>query len=192
MDDLIEKVLAEITTCLHLVPGDSLNQAVTMIEDAPKIFVSGAGRSGLMMRALATRLMHLGKTVHVVGEPTTPSIQPGELLILGSGSGQTSTLLAIAQKAKARVQKSCYLLPIHPRHWPTGLTNTVTLPAPSLGDIEEDSDLKSIQPMGTLFEQSLLIVCDIITLLVNGADRCQRFSNACAPCQSGIRKNSLQ
>ena len=52
------------------------------------------------MRALGTRLMHLGKTVYVVGESTTPSIQAGELLILGSGSGQTSTLLAIAQKAK--------------------------------------------------------------------------------------------
>ncbi len=85
MDDLIEKVLAEITTCLHLVSGESLAQAGAMIEDAPRIFVSGAGRSGLIMRALGTRLMHLGKTVHVVGESTTPSIQAGELLITGFG-----------------------------------------------------------------------------------------------------------
>ena len=75
MDDLIEKVLAEITTCLHLVSGESLAQAGALIEDAPRIFVSGAGRSGLIMRALGIRLMHLGKTVHVVGESTTPSIQ---------------------------------------------------------------------------------------------------------------------
>jgi 6-phospho-3-hexuloisomerase len=85
MDYLIENILAEITSCLHLVPGESLTEAGTMIEAAPKIFLAGAGRSGLIMRALGTRLMHLGKTVYVVGESTTPSIQAGELLILGSG-----------------------------------------------------------------------------------------------------------
>ena len=54
------------------------------------------------MRALGIRLMHLGKTVHVVGESTTPSIQAGELLIIGSGSGQTPTQLAIFQRARSQ------------------------------------------------------------------------------------------
>jgi len=164
MDYLIEEVLAEITSCLHLVSGDSLAQAGTMIEDAPKIFISGAGRSGLMMRALGTRLMHLGKTVYVVGESTTPSIQAGELLILGSGSGQTTTLLAIAQKAQSHGAR-ILLFTTNPNSPLTKWADqTVALPAPSLGDVADGRDLKSMQPMGSLFEQSLLILCDTIIL----------------------------
>jgi len=164
MDYLIETVLAEITTCLHLVSGESLAQAGALIEDAPRIFVSGAGRSGLIMRALSTRLMHLGKTVHVVGESTTPSIQAGELLILGSGSGQTRTLLTIAQKAQSQ-GANILLFTTNPTsplaNW---ADQYVFLPAPSLEDVAEVRDVKSMQPMGTLFEQSLLILCDIIIL----------------------------
>jgi 6-phospho-3-hexuloisomerase len=166
MDDLIENVLTEITSCLYRVSGESLAQAGTMIEDAPKIFVSGAGRSGLIMRALGTRLMHLGKTVHVVGESTTPSIRAQELLIIGSGSGQTSTLLAIAQKAK-RQGANILLFTANPAsplaNW---ADQYVSIPAPSLEDGDEVRDLKSVQPLGTLFEQSLLILCDIIILLL--------------------------
>jgi 6-phospho-3-hexuloisomerase len=164
MDYLIEKVLAEITTCLHLVSGESLAQAGALIENAPRIFVSGAGRSGLIMRALGTRLMHLGKTVHVVGESTTPSIHAGELLVIGSGSGQTLTQLAIAQKAQSQ-GATILLFTTNPS---SPLANCadqyVALPAPSLEDVAEGRDLKSMQPMGTLFEQSLLILCDIIIL----------------------------
>jgi 6-phospho-3-hexuloisomerase len=166
MDYLIEEVLAEITSCLHLISGDSLAQAGRMIEEASKIFVSGAGRSGLIMRALGTRLMHLGKTVYVVGDSTTPGIQAGELLIIGSGSGQTSTLLAIAQKAQSQGAK-ILLFTTNPTSLLANRADQyVTLPAPSLGEIEEGRDPKSMQPMGTLFEQSLLILCDIIVLSI--------------------------
>jgi 6-phospho-3-hexuloisomerase len=40
----------------------------------------------------------------------------------------------------------------------------IALSAPSLEDVAEGRDVKSIQSMGTLFEQSLLILCDIIIL----------------------------
>jgi 6-phospho-3-hexuloisomerase len=164
MDSLIEKVLAEITTCLRLVSSESLAQAGALIEDAPRIFVSGAGRSGLIMRALATRLMHLGKTVHVVGESTTPSIKPGELLVIGSGSGQTSTMLAIARKAKNR-GASILLFTTNPTSPLANMADlSVAVPAPSLEGDAVGRDLNSVQPMGTLFEQSLLILYDIIIL----------------------------
>jgi 6-phospho-3-hexuloisomerase len=164
MDYLIEKVMAEITICLHLVPDESLAKAGAYLEDAPRIFVSGAGRSGLIMRALGTRLMHLGKTVHVVGESTTPSIQPGELLVLGSGSGQTPTQLAIIQKAQNQGAKTL-VFTTNPNSPLAKLADQcISLPAPSLGDLTQERDRKSIQPMGTLFEQSLLIICDAIIL----------------------------
>lgn len=166
MDDLIEKILVEVTTCLHRVTGESLAQAGSLIEDAPRIFVSGAGRSGLIMRALGIRLMHLGKIVHVVGEPTTPSIQAGELLVIGSGSGQTPTQLAIAQKAQSQGAK-ILVFTTNPSSPLAKLADQyVVLPAPSLDDVVEGRDQKSVQPMGTLFEQSLLILCDSIILWV--------------------------
>jgi 6-phospho-3-hexuloisomerase len=164
MDDLLEIVLAEITTCLRLVPGESLAKAGALIEAAPVIFVCGAGRSGLMMRALGTRLMHLGKKVYVVGDSTTPSIKSGELLIIGSGSGQTSTLRAIAQKAQSQ-GANILLFTTNPASPLAKCADQyVALPAPSLENGAEEWDQMSMQPMGTLFEQSLLIVCDTITL----------------------------
>jgi 6-phospho-3-hexuloisomerase len=164
MDELIEKVLAEITTCLHGVPGANLAKARALIEAAPRIFVSGAGRSGLVMRALGVRLMHLGKTVYVVGESTTPSIQENDLLIIGSGSGQTPTQLAIAYKAQSQ-GAIILVFTTNPRSpLAKSADNHITIPAQSLEEVAEGDNLKSFQPMGTLFEQSLLIICDVIIL----------------------------
>jgi 6-phospho-3-hexuloisomerase len=164
MDDLIDRVLAEISTCLHLLSADSLTKAGTLMEDSSRIFVTGAGRSGLVMRALGTRLMHLGKTVYVVGDSTTPSIQTGELLVIGSGSGRTPQQIIIAQKAQS--QGAAILLFTTDTSSPLAKLADlcIAVPAPSLEDTSKEHDLNSIQPMGTLFEQSLLIICDTIIL----------------------------
>ena len=100
MESMLEQVLSEVIACVRQVSAESLTQAEMLMETAPRIFVAGAGRSGLCMRALGMRLMHLGKTVYVVGETTTPSIAAEDLLILGSGSGRTTGLLAMAEKAR--------------------------------------------------------------------------------------------
>ena len=52
-----------------------------MIEEASRIFVAGAGRSGLCIRAAGMRLMQMGKSTYIVGETITPSIQAGDLLV---------------------------------------------------------------------------------------------------------------
>ena len=64
------------------------------------IFVSGAGRSGLVGKAFAMRLMHLGFRVYVVGETISPPVKPGDLLIAISGSGKTSATLTTVKTAK--------------------------------------------------------------------------------------------
>ena len=51
------------------------------------------------------RLMHLGKTVYIVGETTTPSIRSNDLLVLGSGSGQSAVLVKIAELARQQGAK---------------------------------------------------------------------------------------
>ena len=56
---------------------------------AQRVYVAGAGRSGLIARAFAMRLLHLGFDVYVVGETVTPALQPGDTLVVFSGSGET-------------------------------------------------------------------------------------------------------
>ena len=55
--------------------------------------VAGAGRSGLVARAFAMRLRHLGVEAFVVGETITPALQKGDTLVAFSGSGETNSIV---------------------------------------------------------------------------------------------------
>ena len=164
MEAVIEQVLAEITTSVSQVSPGSLKQAQAMLEGASRVFVAGAGRSGLCLRALGMRLMHLGKTAFIVGETTTPGIRAADLLVIASGSGQTSSLIVYAEKA--RIQGADILLFTTNRTSP--LTefahHRVLVPAPAYKPVEIEGSFKSIQPMGTLFEQSILVLFDCLIL----------------------------
>ena len=164
MDLVIDQILLEVGDCVRQVPTENLIQAAALVESFPRIFVAGAGRSGLCMRAFGMRLMHLGKTVYVVGETTTPSITMGDLLILGSGSGRTTSLLAMAEQAQRRGAQ--VLLFTTDAESPLAkLSNLrVVIPAPSFRVTDEMHDSISIQPLGTLFEQSMFILCDSLIL----------------------------
>jgi 6-phospho-3-hexuloisomerase len=116
------------------------------------------------MRALGMRLMHLGKTVYVVGETTTPGIAAKNLLILGSGSGRTASLLAMARQARSYDAKILLFTTDTTSPMAKLADQLVLVPVPSLRINEGERDHPSIQPMGTLFEQSLLILCDSLIL----------------------------
>ncbi len=156
----IETILSELTECLNGVSSESLVKAVALIESSTRIFVAGAGRSGLCMRAFGMRLMHLGKTVYVVGDTTTPSIAEHDLLILGSGSGRTASLLKIAETA--RHCGADVLLFTTDTTSPLAELSTlkVVIPAPSYMEADKPEKLTSTQPLGSLFEQSMFILND--------------------------------
>jgi 6-phospho-3-hexuloisomerase len=164
MNDVIEQVLSELTACVKQVPAESLVQAGGLVESASRIFVAGAGRSGLCMKAFGMRLMHMGKTVHVVGETTTPGIAAGDLLMVGSGSGRTSSLLAVAGQAQSRGTKILLFTTDAGSPLAKMADHLVIITAPSYKAYEGGHDLTSVQPLGTLFEQSMLILCDSIIL----------------------------
>ena len=164
MDMMLEQILVEVSACVRQVSIKELAQAAELIESSPRIFVAGAGRSGLCMRALGMRLMHLGKTVYVVGETTTPGIAATDLLILGSGSGRTTGLLTMAERARRQGAK-IFLFTTDAASPLAELADyQVAIPAPSLKTAAGISGPVSVQPMGTLFEQSMLILCDSIIL----------------------------
>ena len=93
-------VLSETTAALEGVQEGDAEKVVAMILSAPRIFVLGLGRSGLILRMFAMRLMQIGLRAYVVGDATTPAIGAGDLLIVLSGSGRTETVLLLARKAK--------------------------------------------------------------------------------------------
>jgi 6-phospho-3-hexuloisomerase len=162
---LIDTVCEEIRQCLGAISSQSLVEATSEISKATCVFLIGAGRSGLCIRGCAMRLMHMGKTVHVVGDVTTPGIDKGDLLIVGSGSGTTASLVAASQKAK-QLGARILLITINPDSLIGRLADTVVrIPAPSPKAVEAGATIRSIQPMGSLFEQCLFLVLDILVML---------------------------
>jgi 6-phospho-3-hexuloisomerase len=95
-------VLDEISNVLQRVDPAEVAALVTELRLADRIFVTGAGRSGLVLKMAAMRLMHLGLTVHVVGETTAPAIRAGDLLLAASGSGTTAGVVKAAETAVAQ------------------------------------------------------------------------------------------
>lgn len=130
---------------------------------ARRIFLAGVGRSGLMLKAAGMRLMHLGLTVYIAGETVTPGIRQGDLLLIGSGSGETPSLVSMAQKAKS-VGASLSLITILPSSSIAQLADPVVcIPAPT-SKSEDTKQYHSIQPMGSLFEQCLFLFLDALVL----------------------------
>jgi 6-phospho-3-hexuloisomerase len=164
VDSVIERILSEVADCVRQVSTESLIQAAVLMESSSRIFVAGAGRSGLCMRAFGMRLMHLGKTVYVVGDTTTPSITVADLLILGSGSGRTASLLALAEQAHLKNAKILLFATDAASPLAELSDLRVVIPAPSFRAADKVYDSISIQPLGTLFEQSMFILCDSLIL----------------------------
>jgi 6-phospho-3-hexuloisomerase len=136
---------------------DQLAALVTEIQQASRVFVTGGGRSGLALRMHAMRLMHLGLTVHVVGETTTPAIGSGDLLLVASGSGTTAGAVAAAEKA-ASVDARVVALTTDGDSKLAGLADAmVVIPAAQKAD---HAGTASRQYSGSLFEQALLLVLD--------------------------------
>lgn len=145
---------------------DDFFQLVDMLDETKRVFIIGAGRSGLVGRFFAMRLMHLGGVVHVVGDTTTPATGEGDLLVAISGSGKTPTTVHIAQMAKAagaQVVSLCLKsAPSSPLAEVSDLVirldrrtnNHLRLVYPPT---EAPEVRASITPMGTVFELATLV-----------------------------------
>ena len=96
--DLIDSVRESLAR----VDLDQVEKMVTemLVSTNRRILVVGAGRSGLIGRAFAMRLMHLGFQVYVMGETITPSIGRGDLVIALSGSGTTKIVVTAVEIGK--------------------------------------------------------------------------------------------
>lgn len=94
------EVVKNVKDVLDKVDEDQVDEFLKKIGRSKTIFLVGAGRSGLVAKSFAMRLMHLGFNVHVVGETITPSVKKDDLAIAISGSGKTNSTLTVVKTAK--------------------------------------------------------------------------------------------
>ena len=150
-------VLGELVHTLAQISEPQVNAAIEALLVAPRIFVTGAGRSGLAIKMIAMRLMHLGLQVHVVGEITTPAITSGDLLLIASGSGTTTGAVRSAEIAR-KIGADVLLLTTAPASRLGELASwIVEIPAATKQDHRGSI---SRQYAGALFEQAVLLTMD--------------------------------
>jgi 6-phospho-3-hexuloisomerase len=155
----MQMILAENQKLATAIDFNQVAGLIPFLQNADNIFVVGAGRTGLALKAAAMRLMHLGFTVYVAGETTTPAIRNNDLLIAGSGSGTTGTIVKAAEKAVS-VGAKVITISTHLASPLAKLSNHVTvLPA---AQKEDHGATISKQYAGSLFEQSVLLLTDAI------------------------------
>ncbi len=158
----IEKVASNLDTA-------SVSSLVSSIMSSKRIFLMGAGRSGLAARAFAMRLMHMGFDVYVVGETTTPAVNPDDLVIAVSGSGETPSIASLGAIAKKIGSKLAVIT--SNRDSTLGKISDVVVIIP--GRTKEDINYEDyherrmigypqLAPLGTIFEISALVFLDAV------------------------------
>lgn len=157
-----EHVLRELNATLQNVSSKSVDQLIDMIEVADSVFFVGVGRVLLSLEAMAKRLAHLGIKTYVVGQITEPAITENDLLIVGSGSGESMFPLGVARKAKSFNARIAHI-GANPESSMKEFSD-VFVRIPVKTKLNLPSETPSIQPMTSLFEQSLLLFGDIIAL----------------------------
>ncbi|WP_129598139.1 6-phospho-3-hexuloisomerase [Methanohalophilus profundi] len=96
----MELMADQIKNIAQRLDRKSIKKTIEYIMGADSIFIMGAGRSGLVGKAFAMRLMHLGFTSYVVGESTTPAVNKNDVVIAISGSGETRSVSDLGRIAK--------------------------------------------------------------------------------------------
>jgi 6-phospho-3-hexuloisomerase len=156
-----EIILREQKAVIARVNEHELASLSDAIEQAQRVFVLGEGRSGLVMRMFAVRLMHLGKPTFVVGETTTPAIESGDFLIACSGSGETAVTCLLAEKAVAAGSTLAALTADPESRLAQAANLVVDVPTQhKLGS----TGVETVQYGASLFEQCALVLCEAIVL----------------------------
>jgi 6-phospho-3-hexuloisomerase len=157
-------ILGELALALSAVDPRQAEGAVEALCAAEHVFVIGVGRVFLSLSAFAKRLNHLGIPACPVGAINEPAITGRDLLVVGSGSGESIVPVAIARKAKSLGARVLYI-GASPGSTAAGLAD-VQLRIPCQTKLARPDEVPSAQPMTSLFEQALLIACDALCLMI--------------------------
>lgn len=160
----IQTIIEELTSTVEAIDVTETKELADAVLQANRIFLAGAGRSGLMGKAFVMRLMHMGLDAYVVGETVTANLCDGDLLIVGSGSGETKTLVPIVEKAQ-QLGGTVAVVTINPTSTLARLADLV-VQLPGVPKEQTASADETVQPMGSLFEQTMLLFYDALILQI--------------------------
>ncbi|MEM1714155.1 MAG: 6-phospho-3-hexuloisomerase [Thermofilaceae archaeon] len=174
VDALIGTMLEIAEQILKVARAVDRQQVLKMLEilleaknSGAKVLIVGAGRSGLVGKAFAMRLMHLGFNVYVLGETITPAVSKGDLVIAISGSGTTQIVVSVAEAAK---KMGAYVLAVTSfPDSPLAKVSDHVVRIPGRTKVSKEVDYfarqvlgiyEPLAPLGTLFEDAAMVFFD--------------------------------
>lgn len=157
-------VLSECSMALERIDEDEVNNFIDMLLEANQVFFIGVGRVKLELEAFAKRLAHLGIKVHIVGDINEPAMTSKDILVVGSGSGESLIPVAIAQKAKQIGGKIIHIGSNSKSSLESITDLMVRIPVQT--KLYLNDEIVSKQPMSSLFEQSLLLFGDAVAGMI--------------------------
>ena len=175
LPDLMVLMAEKMEETAHALDVEQAAGFLDEMLSARRVYVAGAGRSGLVSRAFAMRLMHIGFESYVIGETITPAFSAGDTLVAFSGSGETNSIFDICETAKELGGRLC-LITAAPDSRISRIADYIVV----LGRQESQGDdvtsqyevrqiigqyrsvSASFAPFGTLFETAALIFADAV------------------------------
>jgi len=171
VQEMMQLMASKIRSIANTISDEDVEKFLHELLTAKRIYVIGAGRSGLVAKAFAMRLMHLGLCAYVVGETITPALAKGDLMVIFSGSGRTKTVADISETAKELGAHIC-LISSNVDSRIGKISDCMVVIEHHRDDVEDDAvefeirqmmgEHKSFAPLGTLFETASMIFADAV------------------------------
>ena len=158
-------ILDEIKNALEAVDVVSVKRFVDDLSEAHRVFCIGVGRVMISLEAFVKRLSHLGISAHCVGDITEPAITAEDILVVGSGRGESIIPVAIARKAREIGVRKIIHIGSNPKGEMSRYADyMIRIPVRTKLYLLDEIDTEQI--MTSLFEQSLLILGDVIAKII--------------------------
>lgn len=162
MKESLQYILEEVQRVLERVKPELVDDVVESVLSAQKIFIYGVGRSGLVGKAFAVRLVQMGLRVYFVGDMTTPIVEEGDLVMIVSNTGETMSAVQTANITR-RVGAKVIGFTSN-QHSKLAQASNVVVEL-SLGS---DERRRKHAPLGTIFEDACFLLFDsLVPVLMN-------------------------
>jgi 6-phospho-3-hexuloisomerase len=171
VQDMMRLMASKIREIASTISEEDTEKFIRELLNAKRVYVIGAGRSGLVAKAFAMRLMHLGLHAYVVGETITPALNKGDVIVIFSGSGRTKTVADLAETARDIGGRIC-LITSNADSRIGKIADSIVIIEQHRDAVADDAaefevrqmmgDHRSFAPLGTLFETVSMIYADAV------------------------------
>jgi 6-phospho-3-hexuloisomerase len=155
-------IFGENRLLLQKLKSTAVDHFVQSLRGARAVFFSAQGRAGCVLRCFCMRLMHLGYQVYFCGDTNTPAITREDLLVVLSGSGETSWTIEAVRSAKKCHARTYGILGNPDSRIGRLVDRSIHLPGTT--KLCREGEPPSLQMAGSLFEQSAFLLLEAVVL----------------------------